>query len=71
MSLEEEKEKIETLNRLERENDIKSLLKEYHFLPDREEGDISLIPRTYAVNILKKCLSQIEHAWQNFGLSIL
>ena len=53
MSLEEEKEKIETLNRLEREKDIKSLLKEYRFLPDIDEGDISLIPRTYAVNILK------------------
>lgn len=70
MSLEEEKEKIETLNRLEREKDIKSLLKEYRFLPDIDEGDISLIPRTYAVNILKKCLSQIEHAWQSFELSI-
>ncbi|MBM4053089.1 MAG: hypothetical protein FJ264_00150 [Planctomycetes bacterium] len=68
MSLEDEK--VETLNRLKREKDIISLLKEYHFLPDTPEGDISPFLRTHAFNLIKDCLDQIEHAWKNFELSL-
>ncbi len=68
MSLEDEK--IETLNRLKREKDIKSLLREYHFLPDipDPESDISPFPRSQAFIYLKDFLDQIDHAWNNFEL---
>lgn len=64
-----EDEIIAKLNRLKRDKDFKSLLKEYHSLSDTDKNDISPFLKTSAFNLLKDDLEEIEHIWKNFDLT--